>query len=123
MSAKQLGKIQVLEKQLEPVEGHPRGINIKQTPAFIQIPDTKSNFKHFERIEIAKEYSDLQNSQTYNGKLLKRKEHRRQTDDRKGRISCNKLQRHTEYDSLTPTKGPLTYEFSPYLCQHLRLKK
>jgi hypothetical protein len=71
MSARQLGKIQALEKQLQMVEGHHRGINIKQTPAFIQIPDTKANFKHFERIEITKKYSDLQNSHTYNTKLLK----------------------------------------------------
>jgi hypothetical protein len=74
MSARQLGKIQALEKQLQAVEGHPRAINIKQTPAFIQIPDTKANFKHFERIEIAKKYSDLQNSHPYNTKLLKSNE-------------------------------------------------
>ena len=74
MSAQQLGKIQALEKQLQAVEGHPRAINIKQTPAFIQIPDTKANYKHFERIEIAKKYSDLQNSHTYNTKLLKSNE-------------------------------------------------
>ena len=74
MSAQQLGKIQALEKQLQAVEGHPRAINIKQTPAFIQIPDIKANYKHFERIEIAKKYSDLQNSHTYNTKLLKSKE-------------------------------------------------
>jgi hypothetical protein len=62
------------------VEGHLRAINIKQTPAFIQIPDTKANFKNFERIEIAKQYSDLQNSETYNGKLLKSKERASSTD-------------------------------------------
>ena len=50
MSAQQLNKIQDLEKQLEEVKGHTRTINIKQTPVFIQIPDTKANFKHFERI-------------------------------------------------------------------------
>ena len=43
-------------------------------PAFIQIPDTKAIFKHFERIEIAKKYSDLQISHTYNTKLLKSNE-------------------------------------------------
>jgi hypothetical protein len=64
MSAQQLGKIQALEKQLQAVEGHPRAINIKQTPAFIQIPDIKANYKHFERIEIAKKYSDLPNYKT-----------------------------------------------------------
>jgi hypothetical protein len=74
MSARQLGKIQALEKQLQAVEGHPRAINIKQTTAFIQIPDTKANFKHFEHIEIAKKYSDLQISHTYNTKLLKSNE-------------------------------------------------
>jgi hypothetical protein len=47
---------------------------MNKTPAFIQIPDTKANYKHFERIEIAKKYSDLQNSNTYNTKLLKSKE-------------------------------------------------
>ncbi len=50
MSSQQLNKIQDLEKQLEEVKGHPRTINIKQTPVFIQIPDTKTHFKHFERI-------------------------------------------------------------------------
>ena len=74
MSAQQLGKIQTLEKQLEVVEGHSGSINTKQTPVFIQIPDTKANYKHFERIEIAKKYSDLQNSQPYNTRLLKSKE-------------------------------------------------
>ena len=36
MSARQLGKTQALEKQLQEVEGHPRSINIKQTPTFTQ---------------------------------------------------------------------------------------
>jgi hypothetical protein len=40
-------------------------------------------------------------------------EHRRQIDDSKGRITCNKLQRHAEYDTLAPTKA--TYEFPPCL--------
>ena len=73
MSAQQLGKIQALENQLEVVEGHPRSIN-KQTPVFIQIPDTKANYKHFELIEIVKKYSDLQDSQPYNTRLFKSKE-------------------------------------------------
>ena len=54
MSAQQLGKIQTLEKQLETVEGHPGDNNIKKTPVFIHIPDTKANRRHFEYIEIAK---------------------------------------------------------------------
>ena len=53
---------------------HPRAINIKQTPAFIQIPDTMANQKHFECIEIAKTYSDLETIQYHNGELLKNKE-------------------------------------------------
>ena len=57
MSAQQLDKIQALEKQLEVVEGNPRVINTKQTPVFIQIPDTKVNYKHFEGNEIAKKFS------------------------------------------------------------------
>ena len=73
-STEQLGKIQALEKQLEAVEGHHGAINNKQTPAFIQIPDTKANDKYFECIEIAKKYSDLQNIQYYNGRLFKSKE-------------------------------------------------
>jgi len=71
MSPRQLGKIQALEKQLQAVGGHPRVI--KQMPAFIQIPDTKANYKHFQLIEIVNTYPDLQNSQTSNGNLLKSK--------------------------------------------------
>ena len=56
------------------MKGHPGAINTKQTPPFIQIPDTKANYKHFEHIEIVKKYSDLQNSQPYNTRLLKSKE-------------------------------------------------
>ena len=67
------GKIQALEHQLQAVEGDPRATN-KQTPAFIQIPDTKANSKYFECIEIVKKYSDLQSSHTYNAKLLKSRE-------------------------------------------------
>jgi hypothetical protein len=62
MSAQQLDKIQTLEKQLEEVEERPGANNIKKTPAFIHIPDTKANYRHFEHIEIVK-YSDLQTSQ------------------------------------------------------------
>ena len=62
VSAQQLGRIQTLEKQLEAVEGYPGDNNIKKTPAFIHIPDTKANRRHFEYIEIAK-CSDLQTSQ------------------------------------------------------------
>ena len=56
------------------MEGHHGATNNKQTPAFIQIPDTKANDKYFECIEIAKKYSDLQNIQYYNGRLFKSKE-------------------------------------------------
>ena len=73
MSAQQLGKIQTLEKQLETVEGHPGDNNIKKTPVFIHIPDTKANRRHFEYIEIAK-WADLQTSQWYNARVLKPKE-------------------------------------------------
>ena len=74
MSVQQFGKIQALEKQLEEVGGHPGDIHTKQNPVFIQIPDTKVNYKHFVHIEIAKKYSDLQNSQPYNTRLIKNKE-------------------------------------------------
>ena len=44
MSTQQLDKIQALEKQLESLKGHPGSINTKQTPVFIQIPDTTTNY-------------------------------------------------------------------------------
>ena len=43
MSAQQLDKIQILEKQLETVKEHPGSNNIKKTPVFMHIPDTKAN--------------------------------------------------------------------------------
>ena len=73
MSTQQLDKIQTLEKQLQSVDAQPEDNNIKKTPAFIHIPDTKANHRHFEYIEIAK-YSDLQTSQCYNERVLKPKE-------------------------------------------------
>ena len=73
VSAQQLGRIQTLEKQLEAVEEYPGDNNIKKTPAFIHIPDTKANRRHFEYIEIVK-CSDLQTSQFYNARVLKPKE-------------------------------------------------
>ena len=73
MSTQQLDKIQTLEKQLQAVDAQPEDNNIKKTPAFIHIPDTKANHRHFEYIEIAK-YSDLQTSQCYNARVLKPKD-------------------------------------------------
>ena len=58
MSARQLGKIQALENQLQAVEGDPRAIN-KQTPAFIQIPGMKENYKRHLDFNAVKEYSDM----------------------------------------------------------------
>jgi hypothetical protein len=73
MSTQQLDKIQTLEKRLQAVDAQPEDNNIKKTPAFIHIPDTKANHRHFQYIEIAK-YSDLHTSQCYNERVLKPKE-------------------------------------------------
>ena len=73
VSVQQLGRIQTLEKQLESVQEYPGDNNIKKTPAFIHIPDTKVTRRHFEYIEIVKS-SDLQTSQCYNARALKPKE-------------------------------------------------
>jgi hypothetical protein len=54
MSTQQLDKIQTLEKRLQAVDAQPEDNNIKKTPAFIDIPDTKANHRHFQYIEIAK---------------------------------------------------------------------
>ena len=42
MSTQQLDKIQTLEKRLQAVDAQPEDNNIKKTPAFIHIPDTKA---------------------------------------------------------------------------------
>jgi len=73
MSTQQLDKIQTLEKRLQAVDAQPEDNNIKKTPVFIHIPDTKANHRHFQYIEIAK-YSDLHTSQCYNERVLKPKE-------------------------------------------------
>jgi hypothetical protein len=73
MSVQQRVKIQTLEKQLEAVTEHSQANNIKNTPAFIHVPNTKANYIHFEHIEIAK-YSNFKTNPCYSARVLKPKE-------------------------------------------------
>jgi hypothetical protein len=73
MSVQQRVKIQTLENQLEPVKDHSQANNITNTSAFIHVPNTKANYRHFEYIEIAK-YSNFKTNPCYSARVLKPKE-------------------------------------------------
>ena len=73
MSVQQRVKIQTLEKQLEAVKEHSQANNIKNTPAFIHVPNTKANYRHFEHVEIGK-YSNFKTNPCYSTRVLKPKE-------------------------------------------------